>query len=138
PPPPTARCASRPAASRSSSRRARSPGLPVPTGRRPGRGRRPPDRPERRRTTMREFLGRAMVVLLRPLLLLSGGASSPSNGETGVISVADQAQRVQSEVEPEGPVERAHPNSIVRGSLAPGAGHADDFAVARSFLTEDF
>jgi len=87
---------------------------------------------------MREFPGRATALLLGPLLLLSGCASIPSNGETGVISVEDQAQRVQSEVEPEGPVEGADPNSIVRGFLAAGAGHADDFAVARSFLTEDF
>lgn len=89
---------------------------------------------------MREFprTGRAVALLLGPLLLLSGCASIPSNGETGVISVEDQAQRVQSEVEPEGPIEGADPNSIVRGFLAAGAGHADDFAVARSFLTDDF
>lgn len=86
---------------------------------------------------MREHRG-VIAGLLGLLLVLSGCASIPSNGETGVISVEDQAQRVQSEVEPEGPVEGADPNTIVRGFLAAGAGHADDFAVARSFLTEDF
>lgn len=79
-----------------------------------------------------------LAALLGLALLLSGCASIPSDGETGVITVEDQAERVQSEVEPEGPVEGADPNAIVRGFLAAGAGHADDFAVARSFLTDDF
>src|SRR5690606_2169687 len=136
-PPRTGRCASRPAASRSSSTREPSPGCRSRATPRPPTGPAPGTRPSARRTRMREHRG-VIAGLLGLLLVLSGCASIPSNGETGVISVEDQAQRVQSEVEPEGPVEGADPNTIVRGFLAAGAGHADDFAVARSFLTEDF
>lgn len=81
----------------------------------------------------------ALIASLAALLLvLSGCAAIPTEGETGVIDVVDRPERVQSEVEPEGPVEGADPNAIVRGFLAAGAGYSDDFAVARSFLTEDF
>ena len=78
---------------------------------------------------MREHRG-VIAGLLGLLLVLTGCASIPSNGETGVISVEDQGQRVQSEVEPEGPVEGADPNTIVRGFLAAGAGHADEIGRA--------
>ena len=76
--------------------------------------------------------------LLATVLVLSGCASIPSGGESGVIDVEERPERVQSEIEPEGPVEGADPNTIVRGFLAAGAGYSDDFAVARSFLTDDF
>lgn len=76
--------------------------------------------------------------LLATLLVLSGCAAIPSGGESGVIDVEERPERVQSEIEPDGPVEGADPNSIVRGFLAAGAGYSDDFAVARSFLTDDF
>lgn len=76
--------------------------------------------------------------LLATLLVLSGCAAIPSGGESGAIDVEERPERVQSEIEPEGPVEGADPNSIVRGFLAAGAGYSDDFGVARSFLTDDF
>jgi len=76
--------------------------------------------------------------LLAALLVLSGCAAIPSSGESGVIDVEERPERVQSEIEPDGPVAGADPNAIVRGFLAAGAGYTDDFAVARSFLTEDF
>ncbi|SMY12379.1 LpqB family beta-propeller domain-containing protein [Brevibacterium jeotgali] len=76
--------------------------------------------------------------LLATVLVLSGCAEIPSGGESGVIDVEERPERVQSEIEPEGPVEGADPNTVVRGFLAAGAGYSDDFAVARSFLTEDF
>ncbi len=86
---------------------------------------------------MRERRG-LLAGLLATLLVLSGCASIPSGGESGVIDVEDRPERVQSEIEPEGPVEGADPNAIVRGFLAAGAGYSDDFGVARSFLTDDF
>lgn len=92
---------------------------------------------ERGTSTMCEKRG-LLAALVATLLVLSGCASIPSSGESGVIDVQDRPERVQSEVEPEGPVEGADPNTIVRGFLAAGAGYSDDFAVARSFLTDDF
>lgn len=86
---------------------------------------------------MREKRG-LQAGLLATLLVLSGCAAIPSGGESGAIDVEERPERVQSEIEPEGPVEGADPNSIVRGFLAAGAGYSDDFGVARSFLTDDF
>ncbi|WP_291797014.1 MULTISPECIES: LpqB family beta-propeller domain-containing protein [Brevibacterium] len=71
-------------------------------------------------------------------LLLSGCASIPVDGETGTIEVEEPVDGLGSEFEPDGPAEGAEAHDIVRGFLAAGAGYADDFAVARSFLTEDF
>src|SRR5699024_7305917 len=90
-----------------------------------------------RTSTMRERRG-LCAGLLAALLVLSGCAAIPSSGESGVIDVEERPERVQSEIEPDGPVAGADPNAIVRGFLAAGAGYTDDFAVARSFLTEDF
>ncbi|WP_029089650.1 LpqB family beta-propeller domain-containing protein [Brevibacterium album] len=71
-------------------------------------------------------------------LLASGCASIPMDGETGTLEVDEPMDGLRSEIEPDGPEEGAQPSDIVRGFLAAGVGYSDDFAVARSFLTEDF
>ncbi|GAA2008065.1 LpqB family beta-propeller domain-containing protein [Brevibacterium samyangense] len=75
---------------------------------------------------------------LAAVVLVSGCASIPSGGGVGVIPLDDTDSAVQSQIDAEGPAEGDGPDEIVRGFLAAGSGYADDFEVARSFLTEDF
>lgn len=92
-----------------------------------------PQARRRARTRVRAALAGACA-----LALLSGCASIPDSGGIGRIDVGDAGPNVQSRIDPDGPAEDADPDEIVRGFLTAGAGYSNNFAVARSFLTDDF
>lgn len=68
----------------------------------------------------------------------AGCATIPHSGQIGTVAVEDSDNDVQSRTDPDGPAPGASPASIVRGFLAAGSSPASSFAVARSFLTDDF
>ena len=68
----------------------------------------------------------------------AGCATIPHSGQIGTVPVEDSDNDVQSRTDPDGPVAGASPSAIVRGFLAAGSSSASSFAVARSFLTDDF
>lgn len=79
-----------------------------------------------------------LLACISTLALLSGCASIPRAGGIGSIDVGDEGSNVQSRIDPDGPTPGAGPDEIVRGFLNAGAGYSNNFAVARSFLSEDF
>lgn len=82
----------------------------------------------------RSFLAAAIVCAFA----LTGCAAIPHEGQIGTVQAGDSENDVQSRTDPDGPVPGASPSSIVRGFLSAGSSSASSFAVARSFLTEDF
>ncbi|MCQ9368490.1 LpqB family beta-propeller domain-containing protein [Brevibacterium sp. 91QC2O2] len=78
----------------------------------------------------------ALAGALCLLLLLTGCISIPRSGPIGQIDV-DSSEPGQVRIDPDGPVTGASQDQIVRGFLAAGTGSASNFAVARSFLTDD-
>lgn len=71
------------------------------------------------------------------LLVLTGCASIPTDGQVGTITV-DEDSRAQTRVDAEGPKPGDGPDAIVRGFIKAGAGYNNNFSVARTFLTDTF
>lgn len=82
---------------------------------------------------MRKYIATLLVVLLT----LVGCTSLPTSGEVNVVARPTQ-QDGQINFDPQGPTPNAKPEEIVDGFMrASGAGPADDFSVARQYLTPE-
>ncbi len=79
---------------------------------------------------------RMLLVSLCACLALTGCASIPTSSPVGHIEAGTAQPGAGSARTPDGPAPGAGPGEIVRGFLAAGAGTGNNFAVARSFLTE--
>ncbi|WGW10693.1 LpqB family beta-propeller domain-containing protein [Saxibacter everestensis] len=80
---------------------------------------------------------RALVVGITMLLLvLSGCAGIPTSGPVGVGDPGTSDEDARSQISASGPEKGADPNKIVRGFIAAAEGTANNFAVAKKFLTQ--
>ncbi|WP_188667530.1 LpqB family beta-propeller domain-containing protein [Tersicoccus solisilvae] len=79
---------------------------------------------------------RVLVLVLAALLLLTGCSSIPTSGPVGLSNDSGNAgQQNQQGPAPSGPQENGSPQAIVQGFIRAGVGSADEYAVARSYLT---
>ncbi|PXA80834.1 hypothetical protein DCC26_03420 [Auritidibacter sp. NML120779] len=80
---------------------------------------------------------RALVVLVACALVLAGCSRLPQSGPVGESEdLGTTGESVTHTFNPAGPAEDASPESIINGFIVAATGVQDDFAVARSYLTD--
>lgn len=81
---------------------------------------------------------RLLAVLLAGMLALAGCGRIPTDGQVFHYAEGSESTATASPAfHPSGPQDGDGPEEILRGFIAAGTGVADDYAVARSFLTKD-
>lgn len=84
--------------------------------------------------SMRQLL--AMLVAV--VVTITGCASIPSSGDPVYVDGVDTDTTGGYSITPEGPSEGDSAEEIIRGFIDAGTGLADDYAIAREFLTSSF
>lgn len=82
---------------------------------------------------------RTVAVLIAGLLFVSGCSSIPTVGPVGTATASAGGNSLTNQLNysPPGPVEGAGPQEIIEGFIRAGVGAAEDYSVAREYLTPE-